>query len=133
MTKTHFASQNGASVPEQIDPSVTQAERDAAWSGTLAALTQIAQVEPTQTTEDMNAALRLKQAGMTGTMAQRSHATEAPMVLDATFITPQGRAADTECLSRVMARIYAPLAWGSVGAFCAVLVMVILGANCVGC
>jgi exonuclease I len=108
MTKTHFATNGHAT------------------AGIDAALTQIAQTAAPQTTEDMNAALRLKQAGMTGTIAPRSHATEAPIALDATFITPQGRAADTESLSRIMARIYAPLAWGSVGAFCAVLVMAIL-------
>jgi hypothetical protein len=133
MTRTHFAGQNGAAVPEQIDPSVTQAERDAAWSGTLAALTQIAQPVSPQTTEQINAMLRLRQEGMTGTVPQIVNR-EAPMVLMADYFeTPQGRAADTEGLSRVMARIYAPLAWGSVGAFCAVLVMAILDANCVGC
>jgi exonuclease I len=115
MTRTHFATNGHAT------------------AGIDAALTQIAQTAPTQTTEDMNAALRIKQAGMNGTMTPRESDDEAPMVIDATFITPQGRAADTESLSRVMARIYAPLAWGSVGAFCAVLVMLALTADCVGC
>jgi hypothetical protein len=109
MTRTHFASQNGA-----------------ATAGIEHALTQIAQVEPTQTAEQINAMLRLHRAGMTGTVPQIVNR-EAPMVLMAEhFETPQGRAAETEGLSRIVARIYAPLAWGSVGAFCAVLVMAIL-------
>jgi hypothetical protein len=114
MTRTHFATNGHAT------------------AGIEHALTQIAQVEPTQTTEQINAMLRLHRAGMTANVPQIVDR-EAPIALDATFITPQGRAADTESLSRVMARIYAPLAWGSVGAFCAVVVMAILDANCVGC
>jgi hypothetical protein len=130
MTRTHFATNGHATAG--IDP--LHEVRSISNAGIERALTSVMQPGQVYSTEDMNAMLALQRSGMTGTIAPRESAAEAPMVLMVEdFETPQGRAADTEGLSRVMARIYAPLAWGSVGAFCAVLVMAILDANCVGC
>jgi hypothetical protein len=124
MTRTHFASQNGAATAG-IDE--MHEVRSISNAGIERALTNFMQPGQAYSTEDMNAMLALQRSGMTGTIAPRESAAEAPMVLMAEhFETPQGRAAETEGLSRIVARIYAPLAWGSVGAFCAVLVMAIL-------
>ena len=142
---THFSSDGFAVAPETPRPTHGQHERAATTPGPTSsptdrginsALRQIAVQPHSQSTEQINAMLRLHRAGMTGKPAPQLVNREAPMVIDAEYMdavaknhavsarkcpidakimeSPQAKADDAErsdALSDVLYNLILPLAW----------------------